>query len=43
MSSLWAIRLEWSLVPNKPVREALVNMMKEIKMDRESLIEYLSA
>jgi hypothetical protein len=35
-------RVEWSLIPNKPVREALMNMMKEIKMDRESLIEHFS-
>jgi hypothetical protein len=33
-------RVEWSLVPNEPVRKALENIRNEIKMDRESLMEY---
>ncbi|HYF98869.1 MAG TPA: hypothetical protein VD815_02130 [Candidatus Saccharimonadales bacterium] len=32
-------RVEWSLVPNKPVREALETIRKETKLDREALIE----
>jgi len=32
-------RVEWSLVPNKPVKQALENIRKEVKIDRESLIE----
>ena len=35
-------RVEWSLVPDRPVREALETIGKEIKIDRESLIEYFS-
>ena len=35
-------RVEWSLAPNKRVREALGNIMKEIKIDKESLIECFS-
>jgi hypothetical protein len=36
-------RVEWSLAPNKPLREALENMRREIKIDKESLIECFSA
>ena len=32
-------RMEWSLVPNKPIKEALEMIRKEIKLDRESLME----
>jgi hypothetical protein len=35
-------RVEWSLAPNKVVREALDSLRKEVKLDRESLIEYFS-
>jgi hypothetical protein len=36
-------RVEWSLVPNKPVKHALETIRKEVNIDKESLIEYLSA
>jgi len=35
-------RVEWSLVPNKPVKEALETISKEVKIDRESLIDCFS-
>jgi hypothetical protein len=35
-------RVEWSLVPDKPIKEALDLIRKEVKIDRESLIEYFS-
>lgn len=36
-------RVEWSLVPNKPVKQSLETIRNEIKIDRESLIECLSS
>ncbi len=35
-------RIEWSLIPNKPVREALETIRKEVKIDRELLMECFS-
>jgi len=35
-------RVEWSLVPNKPVMEALESIRKEIKIDEESIAQSLS-
>jgi hypothetical protein len=35
-------RVEWSLVPNKPVKEAIETIRKEIKIDKESLMECFS-
>jgi hypothetical protein len=35
-------RVEWSLVPDKPIKEALETIRKEVKIDKESLIECLS-
>jgi hypothetical protein len=35
--------VEWSPVPNKPVKEALETIRKEVKIDRESLIACFSA
>ena len=36
-------RVEWSIVPNEPVRKALEAIINEVKLDRESLIECLSS
>jgi hypothetical protein len=36
-------RTEWSLVPNKPIKQALETIRREIKIDKESLLECLSA
>jgi len=35
-------RVEWSLIPNESVRKSLEKIMKEIKIDKESLIECFS-
>ena len=35
-------RVEWSLVPNETVREALENIRKEVKIDQDILIKCFS-
>ena len=35
-------RVEWSLVPNEPVREALEYIRNDVKIDKESIIQSLS-
>lgn len=35
-------RVEWSLVPDKPMREALADIRNDVKIDKDSLIECFS-
>jgi hypothetical protein len=35
-------RIGWSLMPNKPVKEALETIRNDVRIDKESLIAYFS-
>ena len=36
-------RVEWSLVPNKPVIQALETIRSEVKIDKESIMQSLAS